>query len=127
MKVTVIYPSDSVGGTATVNLFFPKSSVVSEILEEVRSNFSNVNPDGLPKALAIRTMLTGDVIRIEQAIIKDGLKDVKEDVFIVTPSSFRLVAEETAQNWLRRTLVERMVGSGMHAKISGEHAGVKTF
>lgn len=115
MVVTVIYPADQIGDKEHEYLFFPQSTAIPEILDETRKAFEATNIDGLPAKLKIRPMALGDVIQI------DG------KFYIVSVHICRPVSEESAKNWRKRTLVERMLGSGHHERVcSGLHQGVKT-
>lgn len=112
MATVVIYPPEFMGGKIEEFLYTPKSTETLDILKEVRLAFEDITKQGLPARLKVRPMQIGDVINVE------------EKLFIVTASSFRSAQKASVDVWLKRTLIERMMGSGLHAKISGEHAGV---
>jgi hypothetical protein len=104
MSVTVLYPPDSIGAKVQSFLYFPRAEDLLEVLEEVRRVFSNSN--GLPSDLKIRIIAVGDVVK------------VGDRFFVMTSDAFRFLPAESADNWMRRTSVERMLGSGHLARVS---------
>lgn len=124
MVCTIIYPADFMGGKAQSFLYFPTKVEKMDILQEIRIVFENPKPDGLTAKLKVRLMLIGDIIKLAN-VEKTG-EDVKifEDFFIVTASSFRPVPEDSVARWMKKTLVERMIGSGLNSKISGEFSKI---
>lgn len=114
MIVKIIYPADKIGDPEKTFLYLPKTTALQDVLDEARATFEDVKPRGLPASLGIRPMAIGDMIQID------------DKFFIVAVQICRHVSDATATNWRKRTLVERMLGSGHHDKIcSGTHAGIR--
>jgi len=111
MNVIVVLPPDYIGATEVRFAVSVLTECPSEALKLTRSRLETCLLDHEGLAESGRGSLTiGDVLI------------VSEQCHIVEVAGFRAVSRSYCENWLRRSLVERLIGSGEYERIRANHS-----
>lgn len=112
MNVHVIMPPDYIGATETSFTIEAPTQVAEIALVWTRSQLETCAPNRWHPGDEIRTLTLGDVLI------------VGEQCHIVELIGFRAVSRAYCENWVRRTLVERLIELGEYDRIRAAHASV---
>jgi hypothetical protein len=109
MKVSVILPPDFIGAPEVQFGIQVEATSLFDALAQARCQLER----RLPETLATdRTLSIGDVLCAEQQF------------FIVERHGFRPVSSVFLENWRRRSLVERLIGSGEYERVRAKPSGL---
>jgi len=111
MNVIVVLPPDYIGAAEVRFAVTVLTESPSEALTLTRSQLETclLDHDGLSES-GKRSLTIGDVLI------------VCEQCHIVEVAGFRAVSRSYCENWLRRSLVERLIGSGEYERIRANHS-----
>lgn len=101
MKVEVYFPPDYPGGRDFHYTHEATSPSVPEALRETYEALSDIRSHPIDG----RYVMIGDVFR------------VSTQSFIMQPSGFRPVSPQYVAEWIKKPLIDRITGSGAHAKV----------
>lgn len=109
MDVTVILPPDYIGASEILFTIEVSACDTAEALATARAQLEI----RLPEKLAIpaaRTLSIGDVLIVDK------------QCHIIELVGFRPISGVYCENWRRRSLVERLIGSGEYKRIRANHS-----
>jgi hypothetical protein len=112
MEITVILPPDFIGAAEVVFAVQLEETSLFDALAQVRSQCERRLPQSAGAHAADRTLSIGDVLCAEQ------------QYFIVERHGFRPVSAAYLENWRRRSLVERLIGSGEYERVRAKTSGL---
>jgi|GEM_PF-6303760 len=115
MQVTVIYPSDFIGGKETIFTFESSADNLNAAVPETINALEDHSPGNMAETLRVRPITAGDLLLIG------------DQYFKVEILGYRPISLPFANSWRQRTLVERLIGSGEYARISGKIAGEHAY
>jgi hypothetical protein len=106
MDVVVVLPPDFIGAPEIRFTLSIASNSVEEALTVARLQLERRLPDNLVNLSGIpRTLSIGDVLIVGQGH------------YIVERTGFRPVSAAYCENWRKRSLVERLIGSGEYERV----------
>lgn len=111
MNVTVVLPPDYIGAVEVRFAVSVLTQIPAEALTLARSKLESCVP-GIEAVgeNGKRSLTIGDVLI------------VNEQCHIVEVLGFRAVSRSYCENWLSRSLVERLIGSGEYERIRANHS-----
>lgn len=112
MDVTVVLPPDYIGAPEIRFTLSVPAKDSSEALAKARAQLEIRLPEHVQSAESShRTLSIGDVLIVEQQF------------HIVERAGFRQVSAIYCENWRRRSLVERLIGSGEYERVRAGQSG----
>ena len=112
MEVSVILPPDFIGAPEVQFGIQVEASSLFDALAQARKTLEHRLPETLGALAANRSLSIGDVLCAEQQF------------FIVERHGFRPVSAVYLENWRRRSLVERLIGSGEYERVRAHNSGL---
>lgn len=115
MEVTVVLPPDYIGAPEIRFTLTVPAKTPSEALALTRVQLEHRLPEHVQSAASTnRTLSIGDVLIVEQQF------------HIVERAGFRQVSAIYCENWRRRSLVERLIGSGEYERVRAGQSSIAT-
>jgi len=113
MEVTVVLPPDYIGAPEIRFTLSVPAKDTTEALAKARVQLEVRLPEHVQSAESSqRTLSIGDVLIVEQQF------------HIVERAGFRQVSAIYCENWRRRSLVERLIGSGEYERVRAGQSGL---
>lgn len=113
MEVTVVLPPDYIGAPEIRFTLSVPVHTSTEALANAREQLEHHLPEHVQSAASTHRILSiGDVLIVEQQF------------YIVERAGFRQVSSIYCENWRRRSLVERLIGSGEYERVRASHSGM---